>query len=142
MHVGFDDAALVPGGQQDSTASTAVLDILERVHHIRDAAKAGDQAGNSSPDTVTRVWSVRSQMGRYKRLTVWCCPNGRTRWSCIVAHRLDSPREHWTCEGLEWRPPDGIGTSVDWSAAAAVGPEEGQGIVSLHVHDCQATASR
>jgi hypothetical protein len=53
MHVHVRGAALMPCGEQDTTVAAVVLNILERVHHVWDKAKAESEAeGEAGPDTV------------------------------------------------------------------------------------------
>jgi hypothetical protein len=39
----------MPGGEQNTTAAAPVLDVLERVHEIRNASQAGQAAETESP---------------------------------------------------------------------------------------------
>jgi hypothetical protein len=49
VDVDLGGSATVPGSEQHTTAAASVLDVLERVHEIRNASQAGEAAEAESP---------------------------------------------------------------------------------------------
>jgi hypothetical protein len=51
VHLG--GAGAMPSSEQHTATTALMLNILERVHHIRNAAQAGQAAETKSPSAIT-----------------------------------------------------------------------------------------
>lgn len=61
-------SALVPRGQPHAAVTTSMLDVLERVHHVRDEAQAqGEAEDHARPRTVILTGLVSHRLNRQTR---------------------------------------------------------------------------
>src|SRR5690348_14411163 len=53
----FHDAAPVPGSEMCSAIATAMLDVFQRVHQVRDENQyASETKGDAGPDTINKTY--------------------------------------------------------------------------------------
>jgi len=62
-------SAPVPGSEQDTTPSALVLDILERVHQVGNAAQAEEAAKTKGPSTTNMLVANIQREGKRARIS-------------------------------------------------------------------------
>ena len=69
VDVNFSGAASVPGGEEHAAATALVLDVLERVHEVGNAAQAEAEAETGGPCAVG-VWSASTRPRDLHRIEI------------------------------------------------------------------------
>ena len=87
VDVDLGGTAAVPGSEQHAAAATLVLNILERVHEVRDTAEADETAETKSPSTRVKKESGLACFSLF--FFVWYT---FTRQKCVFDRRV-SKRE-------------------------------------------------